>query len=107
MKVFLTGGTGFIGGHVAGKLRDRGDQVAALVRNRGKASKLSESGCELIEGGLDDTEAIRRGTDGADAVIHGAAVYEVGIPKRKRSAMYDANVLGTENVLRAALAAKT
>ena len=107
MKVFLTGGTGFIGGHVAGKLRDRDDEVVALVRNPGRAEALRESGCELIEGGLDDTAAIRRGTDGADAVIHGAAIYEVGIPKRKRAAMYDANVLGTENVLRAALEAET
>ena len=107
MKVFLTGATGFIGGHLVRKLRERGDDVVALVRNPDRAAGLSELGCELIEGGLDDAEAIRRGIDGSDAVIHGAAIYEVGIPKRKRGAMYDANVLGTENVLRAALAAGT
>jgi dihydroflavonol-4-reductase len=107
VKVFLTGGTGFIGGHVARKLRNRGDEVVALVRAPGGAGALAEIGCELVEGGLSDTEAIRRGTEGTDAVIHGAAVYEVGIPKRERGAMYDANVLGTENVLRAALSAGT
>ena len=43
---------------------------------------------------------------GAEAVIHGAAVYEVGIPKSERAAMYEANVVGTETVLRAALEEK-
>ncbi|MGZ5337442.1 MAG: NAD-dependent epimerase/dehydratase family protein [Solirubrobacterales bacterium] len=107
MKVFLTGGTGFIGGHVAHKLRERGDEVVALVRNPGRAEALREDGCELVEGGLDDTEAIRQGIAGAEAVIHGAAIYAVGIPKRKRAAMYDANVLGTENVLREAVESGT
>jgi nucleoside-diphosphate-sugar epimerase len=32
MRIFLTGGTGFIGGNVAEKLRARGDEVVALVR---------------------------------------------------------------------------
>src|SRR5262249_53169156 len=49
---------------------------------------------------------LRAGMHGCDAVIHGAAVYEVGIPKSERAAMYEANVLGTERVLRAALEEK-
>jgi dihydroflavonol-4-reductase len=44
--------------------------------------------------------------EGCDAVIHGAAIYEVGIPAGRREAMYDANVGGTERVLGAALAAR-
>ena len=44
--------------------------------------------------------------EGCDAAIHGAAVYEVGIPSSEHRAMYEANVIGTENVLRAALEAK-
>ena len=43
---------------------------------------------------------------GSDAVIHGAAIYEVGIPKSRREPMRQANVVGTENVLGAALDAK-
>lgn len=106
MKVFVTGGTGFIGGHVARKLRERGDDVRALVRDPAKASDLSDLGCELIAGTLTDAPAIRDGIEGCDAAIHGAAVYEVGIPASEHRAMYEANVLGTENVLRAALDAK-
>ena len=41
MKVFLTGGTGFIGGEVARQLRDRGDDVVALVRTPEKGAKLT------------------------------------------------------------------
>ena len=44
--------------------------------------------------------------EGCDAVIHAAAIYEVGIPASQREAMREANVGGTERVLGAALAAK-
>jgi nucleoside-diphosphate-sugar epimerase len=107
MRVFLTGGTGFIGGHVAAQLRNRGDDVRALVRSPAKGAMLASLGCELIEGDLADDAAIARGLEGCDAAIHGAAVYEVGIPERDRRPMYEANVLGTERVLKAALAAGT
>ena len=105
MRAFLTGGTGFIGAHVARLLRERGDDVVALVRSPDKAAKLRELGCELVEGDLSGTEAIRRGTDGADSVIHVAAIYKVGVPKSEHSAMEDANVRGTERVLDAAIEA--
>jgi nucleoside-diphosphate-sugar epimerase len=107
MRVFLTGGTGFIGGTVARQLRERGDAVVALVRNPDKAEKLRELGCELVAGDLGDTAAIASGLEGCDAAIHGAAIYEVGIPKSEHRRMYEANVVGTENVLRACLEAKT
>jgi len=106
VKVFVTGGTGFIGGQVVRRLRDRSDDVLALVRDTEKGRELSNLGCELIAGTLTDAPSIRDGMEGCDAVIHGAAVYEVGIPESEHRAMYEANVLGTENVLRAALDAK-
>ena len=107
MRVFVTGGTGFIGGHVVRKLRERGDEVRALVRSPQKGATLAEFGADLIEGDLSDEAAIARGLEGCDAAIHGAAVYEVGIPESQHRAMYEANVLGTEHVLKAALAART
>jgi len=105
MKVFLTGGTGFIGGHVARKLRARGDEVRALVPNAAKGEGLAEIGCELARGDLSDKAALASVMQGNDAVIHGAAIYEIGIPGSERPAMHEANVVGTENVLRAALEA--
>jgi dihydroflavonol-4-reductase len=106
MRVFVTGGTGFIGGHVARRLRERGDDVRALVRSPEKGAALTELGCELVPGTLSNKDAIRAGMEGCDAAIHGAAVYEVGIPESEHQAMYEANVIGTDNVLRAALEAK-
>jgi nucleoside-diphosphate-sugar epimerase len=105
MKVFMTGATGFIGGRVAAKLRERGDQVVALVRAPEQAGALGELGCELVRGTLSDATAIRTGLEECDAAIHCAAIYEIGIPQSQRPAMYEANVLGTERVLRAALEA--
>jgi dihydroflavonol-4-reductase len=105
MRVFLTGGTGFIGGQVAARLRERGDDVVALVRSPDKAATLREAGCELVEGDLSDVAAIRRGLEGVDACIHAAAIYKVGIPKKEHPAMFESNVNGTENVLDAAIEA--
>jgi dihydroflavonol-4-reductase len=107
MRVFLTGGTGFIGRHVARKLRQRGDDVRVLVRDLDRGSTLEALGCELVLGDLGDEAAIAAGLEGCDALIHNAAIYEVGIPASEHRAMYAANVLGTERVLRAALEAKT
>ena len=58
-------------------------------------------------GDLSAGAAIADGLEGCDAAIHGAAIYEVGIPESEHRPMYEANVLGTERVLRAALAAGT
>lgn len=105
MRIFLTGGTGFIGGEVARQLRARGDDVRALVRTPSKAAELEAQGCELVQGDLSDEAALVRACQGRDAVVHCAAVYEVGIPDSRRDELVDANVRGTERVLGAALTA--
>ena len=103
MRAFITGATGFIGGRVARRLRERGDEVVALVRAPEKAGELRELGCELVEGDLSiSREQLSEAMRGCDAVFHIAAVYKVGIPKSERGAMRDANVGGTERVLDAA-----
>jgi dihydroflavonol-4-reductase len=106
VKIFVTGGTGFIGGTVARQLRERGDEVVCLVRNPQKGEALATLGCSLVEGDLSDAAAIATAMAGCDGVVHAAAMYEVGIPNSQHPAMYEANVRGTENVLRAALEAK-
>jgi nucleoside-diphosphate-sugar epimerase len=106
VKVFVTGGTGFIGGEVVRQLRARGDEVVCLVRDPDRGRRLAELGCTLVSGDLGDAEAIRAGMEGCDAAIHAAAIYEVGIPVSQHPAMWEANVAGTERVLTAALEAK-
>lgn len=105
MKVFVTGATGFVTGTVTLQLLARGDEVRALVRDASRAQLLKAAGATLVGGHLADAGALRRGMEGVDAVVHGAAIYEVGIPPLRRPAMYDANVIGTQRVLEAALAA--
>jgi nucleoside-diphosphate-sugar epimerase len=106
VRVFITGGTGFIGGEVVRQLRARGDDVVCLVRNPEKGKEAAELGAQLVSGDLSNEKAIRQGMASCDAVIHAAAVYEVGIPVSRRAAMKEANVGGTERVLGAALAEK-
>jgi nucleoside-diphosphate-sugar epimerase len=99
VRAFVTGGTGFIGSRVVERLRDRGDEVVVLARSPEKAAGL---GAEVVQGDLSDADAIRRGMEGCDAAFHIAADYRVGMATSKRESMFDANVRGTERVLKAA-----
>ena len=90
---------------MAEQLRARGDTVVALVRDPAKAELLKKAGRDVVVGDLADPDALRRGCEGCDAVIHAGAIYEVGVGAPRRVDMYEANVNGTERVLSAALAA--
>jgi dihydroflavonol-4-reductase len=102
VRVFATGTTGFLGSVVAEQLRARGDTVVQLVRNPAKAELLRKAGREVIIGDLGDPDALKRGCDRCDAVVHAGGIYEVGINARRRVDMYKANVDGTAAVLGAA-----
>jgi dihydroflavonol-4-reductase len=105
VKAFVTGGTGFIGGRIVSQLRERGDEVVALVRSRSKASDLEELGCEIVEGDLSDRTHLARHMKGCDSAFHVAAMYKVGIPTSMCPKMREANVTGTERTLDAAVEA--
>jgi dihydroflavonol-4-reductase len=102
VRVFATGTTGFLGSVVAEQLRARGDTVVQLVRDPAKAELLRKAGREVIIGDLGDPDALKRGCDRCDAVVHAGGIYEVGINARRRVDMYKANVDGTAAVLGAA-----
>lgn len=104
MRVFATGTTGFLGSVVAARLRARGDTVVQLVRDPAKAALLRKTGRDVVIGDLADADALKRGCDGCEAVVHAGAIYEVGISVGRRTDLYTANVNGTERVLDAALA---
>jgi len=95
----VTGGTGFVGGHLLGQAVAAGHHVRALVR-RPQPDRL---GVEWIAGALDDPAALDRLVAGADAVIHIAGA--VNAPDRAGFA--HANIAGTRAVLAAAVAADT
>lgn len=103
MKAFLTGATGFVGGHLAAKLRARGDDVVALVRSPHKAGELTRLGCTIVEGDLSRRDAMTAGMTGCDSVFHIAAGYQVGVFEDGCREMHESNIAGTENTLGAAV----
>jgi dihydroflavonol-4-reductase len=106
-RIVLTGGSGFVGGAVARVLRERGDTVVALVRDAKRAPALAELGVEIVEDDLSDIGRLTEYLHEADAAIHAAGSYRVGITKSERGAMWDANVGTTTRMLDAAEAAGT
>lgn len=105
MKVVITGGAGFIGRATVERLADRGDEVVALVRDLDRAKHLVRPGVRLAINDLKSVAALKAQMQGADAVIHAAGSYRVGIRANERDAMWEANVGATERVLDAAIAA--
>jgi nucleoside-diphosphate-sugar epimerase len=100
MHVFLTGGTGLLGSHLAEELRSTGDEVVALCRPGADTLFLEELGCTVVEGDVrDEPEALAPLMEGCTHLVHGAAlVYTDGSWPQIRAV----NVDGTRNVLTAA-----
>lgn len=105
MKIFLTGGTGFIGRPLTKRLIEYGWEVICLVRNpkSQQSQEIHGMGATLIQGDVTDLESMREMMKGSDVVIHNAGWYEFGITKKDQLKMYKINVEGTRNVLNLAV----
>lgn len=101
MKVFLTGGTGFIGQYLTKSLVARGLSITALVRKVGstQARSLSKMGVQLVAGDITDRKSMLTAMERADIVVHNAGYYEYGVNKAGKKRMHAINVIGTDNVL--------
>jgi uncharacterized protein YbjT (DUF2867 family) len=95
--ILVTGGAGFVGGHVVHALREADRPVRCLVRNRGKAEKLESWGCELVEGDMTDPASLSRAVEGVDVVVH-----LVAIRQGKREEFQRIMVGGTRDLLKLA-----
>jgi nucleoside-diphosphate-sugar epimerase len=104
MRVFVTGGTGFLGGALIRQLLEEGEDVVALVRSSSKGAALAELASSLpgrldfTEGDITDRDSMRAGMAGADGVYHLAAWYKVGANAREAKLAETINVDGTRNV---------
>lgn len=96
MRVFVTGGTGFIGGHLVEALVARGDEVTALVRSPAKAARLRKLGVHQVPGDLDDETALRCGCEGRQVIYHLAGA----IKARDEAGFRQVNELGTACLVR-------
>ena len=101
MRVFLTGATGFVGGHVARAFAERGAKQRLLVRPTSSLVGLEGmQDVELVRGDLRQVGDLRSALRGCDAVVHVAADYRLWV--RDPDAMYAANVNATRDLLRLA-----
>jgi nucleoside-diphosphate-sugar epimerase len=96
MKLFVTGGSGFLGLAIVRQLCDKGHEVVTYSRN--KHHSLDELGVRQFQGDLSDYGLIKHAMKGCEAVFHVGA--KTGLWGKYKD-FYLANVLGTENVLQA------
>ncbi|GFH40365.1 SDR family oxidoreductase [Pseudolactococcus insecticola] len=75
MKIFVTGGTGFIGSHVVPELLTHGHSVLALARTPEKAAQLEAQGATPVLGTLADIDLLKQTAGKVDAVIHLAFIH--------------------------------
>jgi nucleoside-diphosphate-sugar epimerase len=96
-KVFLTGGSGFIGWHVVKALVARGDQVTCLVRNHSLLARLQPLGVRLVYGDVTNLESLRSTIAGSEIVYHVAG----RITALHAAEYYRVNADGARNVAQA------
>ena len=100
MTTLITGATGFLGSAVARLLLKEGQQLRTLVRSNSDTSNIDGLDVERAIGDLTDVASLKKALRGCDALYHVAADYRLWIPKPQE--IYDINVEGTRNLMRAA-----
>lgn len=98
-RVFVTGGSGFLGRALIRRLRKEGVDVVALARSGSSVAAVESVGATACKAGLSDTAAVTAAMRGCDAVFHVAAHFTEW---DAYAAFHEANVVGTEHMLRAA-----
>jgi dihydroflavonol-4-reductase len=98
MKVAVTGASGHIGSCLVHELKRRGEDIRVLAHNH--RSEVIEAGVEPVPGSLLEPEALKRLCRGVDVVFHLAA--QIAIENRLSGKVYETNVTGTGNILKAA-----
>ena len=98
--VFVTGGSGFVGGAVVDHLLASGADVRALARSEASADLVAAKGATSVDGDVGDRGALVAGMSGCDIVFHVAGVN--AMCPSDPGAMYRTNVDGVRVVVRAA-----
>jgi dihydroflavonol-4-reductase len=101
MKIFITGGTGFIGTHLVKCLVETDHELVCLTRETSDVSTLKELGVTITRGDLTDKTSLRRGMHGCDWMVNLASLFDLWVPDKQE--YIDVNIKGTRNVMEAAL----
>jgi dihydroflavonol-4-reductase len=99
-RVFLTGGSGVVGGALAAGLAERGDEIVALARSDEAAAKLAAHGAHIVRGDTLDEDTMAAGMAGCDVLYHVAGVNTLCPPDPAE--LIHVNVRGAEAAVRAA-----
>ena len=99
-KTLLTGATGFIGSAVLLKLIDAGHDIRVLVRSQSNRQNLAGLNLEIVTADLRDRRSLKKVVQDCSILYHVAADYRLWVPRPQ--CMYETNVNGTVNLLRAA-----
>jgi len=99
MRIFITGGTGFVGGHLVRELRQRGHSLRLLVHHRGPAG---DPAIEQVVGDITRLETFRDAAEGCDAFINLVGIIRE-VPSRGIT-FEQLHVQATANALAAAAA---
>jgi dihydroflavonol-4-reductase len=102
VRVFITGATGFVGGHVARQFAAEGASLRLLTRKTSRLDSLASIDAEMVTGDLREPEKLRSALTGCDALVHVAADYRLWVRDPKQ--MFAANVDGTRELLKLARA---
>ena len=86
MKVFVTGASGWIGSATVDELLAAGHEVVGLVRTPAVAAALQARGATPLSGDLDDLDALRRGAEESDGVVHLANKHDFANPAESNRA---------------------
>ena len=100
MKCLVTGGTGFLGGHLVEALAKRGEQVRVLARPGSKTEHIDQLGIEIIQGDLGDIPSLKKATRDVEFIYHCAAL---AADWGSWEDFEKINVVGTRNLLQAAV----
>ena len=103
MRILITGASGFVGSAVLRLLIQKGHAVRALVRPNSDRRNLDGLVVETVIGDLTDPASLGPALAGCDALFHVAADYRLWVPKS--AGMYATNVVGTRELMLAALRA--
>lgn len=99
MKVLITGATGLLGGHLIRELRERGEDIRALVLPVENADRLLEQGVEVVRGDVTDASTLEPAVKDIELIFHLAGMMGVWRPLADYRLV---NVTGSANLYKAA-----
>ncbi|MGH8991768.1 MAG: NAD-dependent epimerase/dehydratase family protein [Acidimicrobiia bacterium] len=106
-RIFITGGCGFIGSALTGVLHEHNEVVLYdnLYRNTFQYTDLGQAtNVTVVEGDVLNYDSLAKAMSGVDVVVHAAAIAGIDTVIRSPVRTMEVNILGTANMLRAAVA---